>query len=314
MPLHQPSLRPKGRLFIFMKLPTIAAIEAGGTKFVISVCRGDQLGKSIIVPTSDPDNTLSSAVAFIETELHGSSLDAVGIASFGPVDVDSTSMSFGAIGSTPKLGWAGVNLRQYFHTAFNCPVGIESDVNGAALAEATWDIERPFNHLAYVTVGTGIGVGIVQSGCISNGTSHPEIGHIRVPRHAEDVTFAGVCPFHGDCLEGLASGPAIFERWQATLSDLDQHHVAHDIEAFYLGQLAANIALHHRPEVIVFGGGVSQTPGLIPRIRKECQSALGGYLPILDSSDAMALLIRQPRLDTDSGIRGAYMLGKAVLG
>ena len=297
-----------------MTLPTIAAIEAGGTKFVISVCRGDQLGERIIVPTVDPNFTLLSVVDAITQELGGESLDAVGIASFGPMDIDPISTNFGAIGATPKKAWAGVNLREYFQRAFNSPVGIESDVNGAALAEAAWDIGRPINHLAYVTVGTGIGVGIVHRGAISNGTSHPEIGHIRVPRHAEDLAFAGACPFHGDCLEGLASGPAIFERWQATLSDLDQEHEAHDIEAFYLGQLAANIVLHHRPEKIIFGGGVSQTAGLIPRIRKECQSALGGYLPDLDSADAIASLIQSPRLDTDSGIRGAYMLGKALLG
>ena len=297
-----------------MTLPTIAAIEAGGTKFVISVCRGDQLGERIIVPTADPETTLSSVVDAISQELQGDTLSAVGIASFGPIDIDPISTNFGTIGATPKEGWAGVNLREYFQRAFNCPVGIESDVNGAALAEAAWAIDRPINHLAYVTVGTGIGVGIVHRGAISNGTSHPEIGHIRVPRHAEDLAFAGVCPFHGDCLEGLASGPAVFERWQATLSDLDQEHEAHDIEAFYLGQLAANIVLHHRPEKIIFGGGVSQTAGLIPRIRKECQSALGGYLPALDSPDAIASLILPPRLGTDSGIRGAYMLGKAVMG
>ena len=296
-----------------MTLPTIAAIEAGGTKFVISVCRGDQLGERIIVPTADPETTLSSVVNAITQELQGVTLSAVGIASFGPIDIDPISTAFGTIGETPKEGWAGVNLREYFQEAFNCPVGIESDVNGAALAEAAWDIDRPINHLAYVTIGTGIGVGIVHNGEISNGTSHPEIGHTRVPRHAEDVAFAGVCPFHGDCLEGLASGPAIFERWQATLSDLAPHHVAHDIEAFYLGQLAANIALHHRPEVIMFGGGVSQTLGLIPRVRKECQSALGGYLPDLDTSDAIASLIQPPRLGTGSGIRSAYMLGKALL-
>jgi len=297
-----------------MTLPTIAAIEAGGTKFVISVCRGDQLGERMIVPTADPETTLSSAVDAITQKLQGDTLSAVGIASFGPIDIDPISTAFGTIGETPKEGWAGVNLREYFQRAFNCPVGIESDVNGAALAEAAWDIDRPINHLAYVTVGTGIGVGIVHSGTISNGTSHPEIGHIRAPRHAEDLAFAGVCPFHGDCLEGLASGPAIFERWQTTLSDLDQEHEAHDIEAFYLGQLAANIALHHRPEKIIFGGGVSQTASLIPRIRKECQSALGGYLPALDSPDATTSLILPPRLGTDSGIRGAYLLGKAVMG
>ena len=296
-----------------MTIPTIAAIETGGTKFVISVCRGDRLGERIIVPTADPETTLSSVVDAVTQELQGDTLSAVGIASFGPIDIDPISTTFGTIGETPKEGWGGVNLRKYFQRAFNCPVGIESDVNGAALAEAAWDTKTPINHLAYVTVGTGIGVGIVHSGAISNGTSHPEIGHIRVPRHAKDVAFAGVCPFHGDCLEGLASGPAIFERWQATLSDLDKEHEAHDIEAFYLGQLAANIVLHHRPEKIIFGGGVSQTSGVIRRIRKECQSALGGYLPNLDTSDAIASLIQPPRLGTDSGIRGAYMLGKALL-
>ena len=297
-----------------MTRPTIAGIEAGGTKFVISVCRGDRLGERIIIPTTDPETTLSSVANVVDNELNGDSLSAIGIASFGPIDIDPLSAKFGTIGATPKQGWADVNLRDYFQDAFNCPVGIESDVNGAALAEATWDIEHPINHLAYVTVGTGIGVGIVNDRSISNGISHAEIGHIRVPKDAEDASFAGVCPFHGDCIEGLASGTAIFKRWQARLSDLDQDHVAHDIEAFYLGQLAANIALHHRPEVIIFGGGVSQTPRLIPRIRNECRLALGHYLPALDSSESIDSLIQPPRLGTDSGIRGAYMLGKAILG
>lgn len=296
-----------------MEPNAIAAIEAGGTKFVVTVSQGNVLGRRTTIQTSDADATLGAVIEVIKAELAGNRLDAIGIASFGPIDIDPTSTNFGTIGVTPKQGWAGVNLREYFQRAFNCPVGIESDVNGAALAEAAWGIDRPINHLAYVTVGTGVGVGIVHNGSISNGISHPEIGHILIPRHAEDVSFAGVCPFHGDCLEGIASGPAIFERWQATLSDLDRHHVAHDIEAFYLGHLAANIALHHRPEVIIFGGGVSQTQGLIPRIRKECQSALGGYLPDLDSSDAITALIRPPRLGTDSGVRGAFMLGKARL-
>ena len=296
-----------------MERNSIAAIEAGGTKFVVTVSHGNALGRRTTIQTSDAGATLGAVIEVIKAELTGNRLDAIGIASFGPIDIDPVSTSFGKIGATPKQGWAGVNLREYFQQAFNCPVGIESDVNGAALAEAAWGIDRPINHLAYVTVGTGVGVGIVHNGSISNGTSHPEIGHIRIPRHTEDAAFAGVCPFHSDCLEGLASGPAIFERWQATLSDLDPHHAAHNIEAFYLGQLAANIALHHRPEVIIFGGGVSQTSGLIPRIRKECQSALGSYLPALDSSDAIASLIQPPRLGTDSGIRGAYMLGKALL-
>ena len=145
----------------------------------------------------------------------------------------------------------------------------ESDVNGAALAEAAWQLDRPINHVAYVTVGTGIGVGVVQNRTIANGLSHPEIGHIRVKKHATDHAFPGVCPFHGDCLEGLASGPAIHSRWGTSLSDLGTEHPALALEAFYLGQLAVNLILHHRPDVIIVGGGVSQTPMLLERMRTD---------------------------------------------
>lgn len=252
-------------------------------------------------------------VTAVNKNLKGRSLDAVGIASFGPIDVNPDSPNYGAIGATPKAGWACVNLWDYFYAVFDCPVGIESDVNGAALAEATWRREHPIHHLAYVTVGTGIGVGIVQASSIRNGTSHPEIGHITIPQHPDDIAFRGVCPFHGHCIEGLASGPAIFERWQATLSDLEQDHKAHEMEAYYLGQLAMNIVLHHRPEAIIFGGGVSQAPGLLPRIRKQCQLALASYLPNLESPEAISTLIRPPRLGQDSGLRGALMLGAAAI-
>ena len=187
----------------------------------------------------------------------------------------------------------------------------ESDVNGAALAEAAWQLDRPINHVAYVTVGTGIGVGVVQNRTIANGLSHPEIGHIRVKKHATDHTFPGVCPFHGDCLEGLASGPAIHSRWGASLSDLRTEHPALALEAFYLGQLGANLILHHRPEVIIVGGGgVSQTPMLLERMRTECLALLGDYLPELACADSMAKLITPPRLGEDSGILGAFMLAQ----
>jgi fructokinase len=290
---------------------TVAAIEAGGTKFVVAIGRGDQIGPRITIPTTDPNTTLSSVVDAIKTELEGDALNAIGIASFGPIDINKTSQTYGEIGATPKAGWAGVNLQTYFSQAFGCPVGIESDVNGAALAEAHWGRPIPINHLAYVTVGTGIGVGVIQNGIIANGTGHPEMGHIRVPPHLKDTSFSGVCPFHGNCVEGMASGPAIFARWQATLSDLDVDHIAHEIEAYYLGQLALHIVLHHRPERLVLGGGVNQTPHLLPRIREQFQVALAGYLPNLDNADAVADLIQPARLGLNSGIRGAFMLGAA---
>jgi len=159
-------------------------------------------------------------------------------------------------------------------------------------------------------VGTGIGVGVVQNRTIANGLSHPEIGHIRVNKHATDHAFPGVCPFHGDCLEGLASGPAIHSRWGASLPDLGTEHPALALEAFYLGQLAVNLILHHRPEVIIVGGGVSQTPMLLERMRTECLALLGDYLPEFACADSMAKLITPRRLGEDSGILGAFMLAQ----
>ncbi|MFL2492807.1 MAG: ROK family protein [Luminiphilus sp.] len=222
----------------------------------------------------------------------------------------SRAPDYGRIGPTPKPLWEGFNLRSHLQRRFDCPVMSESDVNGAALAEAAWQLDRPINHVAYVTVGTGIGVGVVQNHTIANGLSHPEIGHIRVKKHATDHTFPGVCPFHGDCLEGLASGPAIHSRWGASLSDLRTEHPALALEAFYLGQLAVNLILHHRPEVIIVGGGVSQTPMLLERMRTECLALLGDYLPELACADSMAKLITPPRLGEDSGILGAFMLAQ----
>lgn len=150
----------------------------------------------------------------------------------------------------------------------------------------------------------------MQNGSIVNGRSHPEIGHIRVERHPSDRIFSGTCSFHGDCLEGLASGPAIAARWEATLTELSQDHPGLLLEGFYLGQLAVNLVLHHRPDVIIFGGGVSQTPGLLERIRHECLLLLGDYLPELASPDAMDTLIASPRLENDSGILGAFMMAQ----
>ena len=237
-------------------------------------------------------------------------MDAIGIASFGPLNVDPESADYGRIGRTPKPHWENFNLPSHLQDVFGCPAMSESDVNGAALAEARWQLDRPIQHLAYVTVGTGIGVGVLQNGNIANGRSHPEIGHIRVERHPTDQAFSGSCPFHSDCLEGLASGPAIAARWGASLTELDHDHPGLALEGFYLGQLAMNLILHHRPDVIIFGGGVSQTPRLLERIRHECLQLLGDYLPELASKDAMETLIASPRLENDAGVLGAFMMAQ----
>ena len=290
--------------------PLLAAIETGGTKCIVSVGRDPTAAARHRIETDSPSETAASIERILRKAIGSSSLDAIGIASFGPLDVDPESADYGQIGPTPKPHWEGFNLRSHLQEVFDCPVMSESDVNGAALAEAHWQLDRPIQHLAYVTVGTGIGVGVVQNGSIVNGRSHPEIGHIRVKRHPSDRTFSGTCPFHGDCLEGLASGPAIAARWGASLTELNQDHPGLVLEGFYLGQLAVNLALHHRPDVIVFGGGVSKTPGLLERIRHECLLLLGDYLPELASPDAMETLIVSPRLENDSGILGAFMIAQ----
>ena len=290
--------------------PLFAAIETGGTKCLVSVGRDPNSATRYQIETAYPDETANATELIILDEIGRDTLDAIGIASFGPLNVDVESSDYGRIGPTPKPLWEGFNLRSHLQRRFDCPVVSESDVNGAALAEAAWQLDRPINHIAYVTVGTGIGVGVVQNRTIANGLSHPEIGHIRVKKHATDHTFPGVCPFHGDCLEGLASGPAIHSRWGASLSDLRTEHPALALEAFYLGQLAVNLILHHRPEVIIVGGGVSQTPMLLERMRTECLALLGDYLPELACADSMAKLITPPRLGEDSGILGAFMLAQ----
>jgi fructokinase len=290
--------------------PLLAAIETGGTKCIVSVGRDPTGALRHRIETDSPSETAVSIERILRKEIGHSSLDAIGIASFGPLDVDPESADYGQIGRTPKPQWEGFNLRSHLQEVFDCPVMSESDVNGAALAEAHWQLDRPINHLAYVTVGTGIGVGVVQNGSIVNGRSHPEIGHIRVERHPTDRTFSGTCPFHGDCLEGLAAGPAIAARWGASLTELSQDHPGLVLEGFYLGRLAVNLILHHRPDVIIFGGGVSQTPRVLESIRNECLLLLGDYLPELASADAMDTLIASPRLENDSGILGAFMMAQ----
>ena len=290
--------------------PLFAAIETGGTKCLVSVGRDPNSATRHRIETAYPDETANAIELIILDEIGRDTLDAIGIASFGPLNVDVESPDYGRIGPTPKPLWERFNLRSHLQQRFDCPVMSESDVNGAALAEAAWQLDRPINHVAYVTVGTGIGVGVVQNRTIANGLSHPEIGHIRVKKHATDHAFPGVCPFHGDCLEGLASGPAIHSRWGTSLSDLGTEHPALALEAFYLGQLAVNLILHHRPEVIIVGGGVSQTPMLLEGMRTECLALLGDYLPESACADSMAKLITPPRLGEDSGILGAFMLAQ----
>lgn len=297
--------------------PLYGAIEAGGSKIV---CAAGYSPTEIpddaraLIPTAAPGPTLAAVVEFFESieRKHGT-LAGIGIAAFGPIDLDRRSATWGRLLATPKPGWSGVNIAAPLER-FGCPVAIDTDVNAAALAEATLGAGAGLGSLAYVTVGTGIGGGLILGGQTVKGLLHPEMGHIRVQRDSRDAGFDGVCPFHGDCLEGLASGPAVAARWQMRAEDLPQQHPGREILGGYLGQLAATIALMVSCERIVFGGGVVTGGGLLPCIRRSASRWLAGYLPIEARPGGFDGYIAAPGLGGCAGTAGALLLAMQASG
>lgn len=288
--------------------PLFGCVEAGGTKFVLGVARDPHtILRTARIPTTTPQETLTAARAFFaEAQGEWGAFDALGIASFGPVDLDRSSPDWGRIVDTPKPGWSGTDLVGPFAAALYCPVGLDTDVNGAILAESLWGAAVGADIAVYVTVGTGIGGGALVEERPVHGSRHPEMGHMLPRRHPEDRDFAGICPFHGDCLEGLASGPAIAARWGASLSDLDANHPAHDITAYYLAQLVVAQQALLSPRRIVLGGGVFGTPGLLDRVRHEAARLANGYF----GTEDYATLIVAPGLDDRAGLLGALALAQ----
>jgi len=292
----------------------LGAIEAGGTKVVCVVARdADTILAERRVATTTPAATLGAAEDFFATvSSEMGALSAIGIASFGPVDMRRSSPTYGHLLTTPKPGWANADLVTRFATRFSCPVVLDTDVNAAALAEALHGAGRGCGVVVYVTVGTGIGGGIVVSGRAVHGALHPEMGHIRVLRHERDRELPGVCAFHGDCLEGLASGSAIRARYGAPLDRLPAGHEAPEIVGYYLGQLAATIVLMISPERIVFGGGVMSNARVLPELRSTAARFLNGYLPSAAGPRSLDELIVAPGLGERSGIVGAITLAEAA--
>ncbi|HWW19880.1 MAG TPA: ROK family protein [Steroidobacteraceae bacterium] len=293
--------------------PLYGAIEAGGTKFCCALAGGvSDLRASERFATTTPDETFAKVIDFFSSceRTHGP-ISAFGIGCFGPLDLDVRSASYGRILTTPKPGWSHCDLRARLRERFAIPIGLDTDVNAAALAEWDHAASGGLRSLVYVTVGTGIGGGAVIAGRSLQGPWHPEMGHIRVVRHPEDTAFAGVCPFHGDCLEGLASGPAITARWGAEMKALLQDTRACRIIGSYLGQFAATIALMLAPDRIVFGGGVMNAGALLSQIRSSCRQQLAGYLshPLLQQT--LGQFIVGPALAERSGICGAILLATA---
>lgn len=283
-------------------------VEAGGTKFVCAVGTGPgALEAEARFPTTSPDETIGRVLAFFEP--WRDRLAAVGVGSFGPVDLDPASPTRGFITTTPKPGWAMVDLRGRIARALGVPVAFDTDVNAAALGEHLWGAARDVASLVYVTVGTGIGGGALVEGRLLHGLVHPEMGHVRVPRAPGD-RFPGACPYHGDCLEGLASGPALARRWGRPAEELPDDHEAWPTLARELGLALATIVCTLSPRRIVVGGGVAQRAPVLPLVRAELARALAGYVrsPALEGS--LEGYVVAPGLGARAGVLGALALAQ----
>jgi fructokinase len=286
-----------------------AGIEGGGTKFVCLLGTGpDDVAVAGSFPTTSPEETLGAVAHFIETHLGERTLAAVGVASFGPIDLDERSPGYGTITTTPKPGWSNVNVVRVLRERLGVPVSWETDVNGAAVAEHRWGAARGLHSAVYFTVGTGIGGGAVVDGRPVHGLLHPEMGHIPVvvvPGTAQ----AGICPYHGGaCLEGVASGPAIEARAGRPAEQLSPDDPIWEEEARYLAFAAATTTFVLSPERIIFGGGVLNQEHLFPRIRRHFQAMVNGYLQSPTVSRDLDQYIVPPQLGGRAGALGALAL------
>jgi len=285
------------------------AIEAGGTKFICAVGTEPANLKVTRLPTESAATTVAKAAAFLR-EASGGSLRAVGIGSFGPVDLRPLSPTFGRITSTPKLNWQNFDFVGTIRAALGVPVGFDTDVNAAALGEARWGAAQSISDFIYLTVGTGIGGGAIVNGQILHGLLHPEMGHIRIPHDRQRDPYPGCCPFHGDCLEGLASGPAIQARWGVPAPELPADHLAFALEAHYLALGLATWVCTLSPKRIVLGGGVMQQPCLFPLIRTELLRTLNGYVRAAELLENVDQYVIPAQLGNRAGIAGALALAE----
>lgn len=273
------------------------AVELGGTKVNVAVGTGpDDIRAEARIPTTTPDETLSRVLDFFQGQ---DAVQGLGLACFGPVDLKT-----GSITTTTKPGWSHTPIAAPFAKALGCPIAFDTDVNGAAWGERKWGAAQRLNDFVYVTIGTGIGGGAVVDGRLLHGMAHPEMGHIRLQRHPSDAAFNGICPFHGDCLEGLASGPALAARLGRPAQDVGADDPIWDIEADYLAQLCLNLTMILSPRKIILGGGVMAQDVLLPKVRARFDDLCAAYmsLPALDD------YIVAPGLGQRAGLLGAMAL------
>lgn len=279
-------------------------LEAGGTKMVCAI--GDEQGNILerfTTPTRDPETTMPIMLDFFR----GKGISALGVGCFGPVDLDKKSPTYGHITTTPKLDWRNYPIVQAFAQGLGVKVGFDTDVNAAALGEATYGCTRDVENSIYITVGTGVGVGVIIGGKPYHGMIHPEGGHILLNRREDDPLERGVCPYHALCLEGLASGPAIQKRWGRPGAELADRPEVWELEAYYLGQAICNYVMMLSPERIIVGGGVSHQEHLMPLIRREVARQMGGYITAKGMADLDNYVVL-PSLNDNQGILGCLKL------
>lgn len=288
----------------------LGALEAGGTKMVCAI--GDEQGNifdRVSFPTLKPEETMPGLIAYFQDK----GIEALGIGSFGPLSLDKNAPDYGAITTTPKLAWRNYPLRQAFVDALNVPVGIDTDVNAAALGEAVYGAGKGIDSVVYYTIGTGVGGGALVDGMLVHGLVHPEMGHMLLRPDPRDPAPHGFCPYHDGCIEGMANGPAIEKRWGVSAKELPEDHVAWDIEAEYLAQMCVNTIVTLSPKKIVLGGGVMHQLHLFPRIRRRTLELLNGYVAhpaILEHIDEY---IVPPGLRDNAGAVGSLLLAVEAL-
>ena len=292
-------------------MTAFGGIEAGGTKFICAVGAGpDDIRAEIRIPTETPDATMGQAIAFFREQQAHHDIAAIGVACFGPLDPDPDSPTFGYITNTPKPGWAHSQVVPMLRDAFGMPVGFDTDVNAAALGEQRWGAAQGVDTFVYLTIGTGIGGGGMVDGNLLHGLIHPEMGHIPLPHDWARDPFAGVCPFHGDCWEGLANGPALEARWGQPGETLPAGHEAWSLEAHYLALGVVNIMMILSPQLVVMGGGVMEQKHIFPLLRQEVKSQLNGYIQSDVVMEGLDTYIVPPALGGRSGVLGAIALAE----
>ena len=287
----------------------LGGIEAGGTKFVCAV--GDKTGailERITIPTTTPEETMPQVFAFFENF----ELNAIGVGSFGPIDVNSDSPTYGSITATPKLAWRDYPIVEELKQRLSIPIGFNTDVNAAALAEATLGAAKGLDSCLYITVGTGIGAGAVVHGKLLQGLSHPEMGHILVRRHEKD-TYEGKCPYHEDCLEGLAAGPAIEARWGEKAVNLEGREDVWEMEGFYIAQALMQYILILSPKKIILGGGVMKQKHVFPIIYDHLKKLLNQYVVLPELGASIDSYIVSPGLGDNAGVVGSLLLADQAI-